>query len=72
MGTDLQGPFTSRFQTHWVMRFTQAENADARAEALFRVRLFTDDDIDQRLGAGAIGRSIAANPLRCPVGISTV
>ena len=50
----------------------QPENADGGAEALFRMRPRTQDDVDQCLGIGAHLGGFRANALMGPVAIAAV
>lgn len=50
----------------------QPENANCGAEALFRRRSRTQDDVDQRLGIGTDLGGFGTNTLMSPVAITTM
>lgn len=71
-GVEQEGPGTSGVDAFLAIALDQPENADGRAEALFRMRPRPQDDIDQRLGIGTDLGGFGTNALMGPVAISAM
>jgi hypothetical protein len=71
-GVEQEGPGTSGIDAFLAIALDQPENADGRAEALFRMRPRPQDDVDQRLGIGTDLGGFGTNALMGPVAIAAM
>lgn len=71
-GVEQQRPGTSGIDAFLAVALDQPENADGRAEALFRMWPRSQDDVDQRLGIGTDFGGFRTNALKGPVAIAAM
>lgn len=71
-GVEQQRPGAGGVDALLAIALDQPENADGRAEALFRMRPRAQDDVDQHLDIGTDPGSFGTNTLMGPVAITTM
>ncbi len=71
-GVEQKGTGAGGVDAFTAVSLDQSENADRRAEALFRMRPRPQDDVDQRLDIGTDLGGFGTNALMGPVAIAAM